>query len=96
MSGGGFVLGKPALTPEFCLRVVVSSTPFPSRFRPPESKPSKMTLFDLGIVDSQSSGVFVQGIKSKIFPWHIDNAKIASSSDTTLQDAADSVEENAF
>ena len=90
------MLVKPALTPEFCLHVVVSSTPFPSRFRPPKSKPSKMTLFDLGVVDSQSSGVFVQGVKSKIFPWHIDDTKIAGSSETVLQDAADSVQQNAF
>jgi hypothetical protein len=90
------VITKPALTPEFCLHVVVNSTPFPSRFKPPKSKPSTMTLFDLGIVDSQSSAVFVQGVKAKIFPWHIDDANVASSGDTTLQDAADSVEQNAF
>jgi hypothetical protein len=90
------MLTKPALTPEFCLHAVVKSTPFPSRFQPPKSKPSTMTLFDLGVVDSQASGVFVEGVKAKIRPWNIDDANVASSSDTTLQDAADSVEQNAF
>jgi len=90
------MLEKPPLTPEFCLHVVVNSTPFPSRFKPPNTPASSTTLFDLGVVDDFSASIFVQGVKTRIFPWHIDNADIASSRETTLQNAADSVQSNAF
>lgn len=89
------MLEKPQLTPEFCLHVVVNSTPSPSRFKPPNT-PASTTLFDLGVVDDFSASIFVQGVKTRIFPWHIDNADVASSRSTTLQDAADSVQNNAF
>lgn len=87
---------KPPLTPEFCLQVVVDSTPFPSRFKPPNTSASSTTLFDLGVVDTFSAAIFVEGVKKRIFPWQIDNAGVASSRDTTLEDAADSVQSNAF
>ena len=87
---------KPPLTPEFCLDVVVNSTPFPGRFNPHNTSASTTTLFDLGVVDNFSASIFVQGVKSKIYPWQINDADIASSRDTTLQDAADSVQSNAF
>lgn len=90
------MIEKPPLTPEFCLHVVVNSTPFPSRFNPPNTPASTTTLFDLGVVDSFSASIFIHGVKSRIFPWHIDDTRVASSRDTTLQKAADSVQNNAF
>jgi hypothetical protein len=86
---------KPPLTPEFCLQVIVNSTPFPSRFKPPKTA-STTTLFDLGVVDKDLASIFVEGVKSRIFPWHIDSTDVASSRDTSLQEAADSVQNNAF
>jgi len=90
------VLEKQPLTPDFCLNAVVKSTPFPSRFNPPTTPASTTTLFDLGIVDTFTAATFVQDVKSRILPWNIDDTDIASSRDTTLQAAADSVQSNAF
>lgn len=90
------MIPKPRLTPSFCLRVVVNSTPFPSRFDPDKTPPSTTTLFDLGVVDKASGSVFVQHIKSRIFPWNIDDTNVSSSRDTTLQKAANSIQANAF
>ena len=86
---------KPPLTPEFCLQVVVNSTPFPSRFKPPKTA-STTTLFDLGVVDQDLASIFVEGVKARIFPWHIDSTDVASSRETSLQKAATSVQNNAF
>ncbi len=90
------MLDKPPLTPDFCLHAVVNSTPYPSRFNPPTTPASTTTLFDLGVVDDFSAAIFVQGVKSAIYPWHIDSTNIASSRATTLQKAAISVQSNAF
>lgn len=90
------MITKPDLTPSFCLHVVVNASPFPSRFQPGSSDPSVMTLFDLGIVDSASSAVFVQAVKARIFPWHLNDSDLSSTPDATLQAAADSVQANAF
>jgi len=87
---------KPDLTPAFCLQVIINSTPKPSRWNPQSDTPSIKTLFDLGVVDSTASEVFVQAVKSRIFPWHIDDTDVTSSSGTTLQVAASSVQNNAF
>jgi hypothetical protein len=87
---------KPDLTPDFCLHVVVNSTPSPSRFRFGTDDPSVVTLFDMGITDSTKAGGFVQAVKSRIFPWHIDDVKVAGSRDTTLQTAAASIPKGAF
>jgi hypothetical protein len=86
---------KPVLTPDFCLHVVVNSTPKPSRWNA-QSNASTTTLFDLGVVDSSASQVFAQAVKSRIFPWHIDDSDVASSASTTVQAAANSVMNNAF
>jgi hypothetical protein len=90
------VTEKTPLTPDFCLHVVVDSTPFPSRFNPPTTPASTTTLFDLGVVDTFTAATFVQDVKSRIRPWQINDTDIASSRDTTLQTAADSVQSNAF
>jgi hypothetical protein len=86
---------KPPLTADFCLHVVVNSTPKPSRFNPVLGA-SGQTLFDLGVVDATSSQVFVQAVKARIFPWHIDDTSVASTPPTTLQAAAVAVMNNAF
>ncbi len=87
---------KPPLTPAFCLQVVINSTPKPSRWNPATDTPSLKTLFELGVVDSDTSQVYVQAVKSRIFPWHIDNTDVTSAPNTTLQVAANSVQNNAF
>jgi hypothetical protein len=86
---------KPDLTPEFCLHTVINSTPFPSRFSR-DDDPSAVVLFDLGIIDDLTSAIYVQGVKSRISPWHIDSDNVLSARDTTVQDAADSIQTGAF
>lgn len=90
------MLDKPILTPQFCLHVVVNSTPSPSRFKEGTDDPSVMTLFDLGVTGKTASAVFVQAVKNRIFPWHIDDVNIQSSRDTTLQTSAASIQQGAF
>jgi hypothetical protein len=86
---------KPDLTPDFCLHTVVNATPFPSRFKATDD-PSVVVLFDLGIIDDLTSAIYVQGVKSRIAPWHIDSTNVLSARDTTVQDAADSIQTSAF
>jgi hypothetical protein len=93
---GAHMITTSDLTPSFCLHVVINATPFPGRFHDGTSDPSVMTLFDLGIVDGMSTAIFVQGVKTRIFPLHLNNSDLASSPDTTLQASADSVQANAF
>ena len=89
------MIPKPPLTPSFCLHAVINSTPSPGSFLP-GSDPSVVTLFDLGIVDPATSAVFVEAVKARIFPWHLNNSDLTSTPDTTLQAAANSVQTNAF
>lgn len=90
------MLVKPALTPSFCLHVVVNSTPSPGSFHFGVDDPSTVTLFDLGITDPNKSAVFVQNVKSRIFPWHINDSSVKSGRDSTLQGSADSIPAGAF
>jgi len=83
-----------ALTPSFCEHVVVSSTPFPGRFTPGTG--AETTLFSLGVVDDVMQAHFVHAVKSAILPLSINNDDVLSSPDTTVQAAADSVQQNAF
>jgi hypothetical protein len=87
---------KPALTATFCLNVVRSSTPSPSKFDPKKDDPSVVTLFDLDVTTPIAVAMFVHGVKQRIFPWHIDDVNVASSRDTTLQVSADSIAASAF
>jgi hypothetical protein len=80
---------KPDLSLDFCTHAVVSSTPYPSYYA--EGTAATTTLFDLGIVDGVQQAHFVNNIKSRIFPWLIDNADVASSPDITVQISAASV-----
>ncbi|HEY2497527.1 MAG TPA: hypothetical protein VGK24_10685 [Candidatus Angelobacter sp.] len=82
------------LTSSFCEHVVVNATPFPSRFEPGTA--AQTTLFTLGVVDNVMAAHFVHSIKNAIAPLSIDNEDILSSADTTVQAAADSVQQNAF
>jgi hypothetical protein len=86
---------KPELTPDFCLHAVINATPYPSRFSDTDD-PSDVELFDLGIIDDLTSAIFVQGVKSRISPWHIDSPNVLSARDTTVQDSADSIQTGAF
>lgn len=90
------MINKPDLTPDFCLQVVVNSTPFPDRFNSGTDDPTAVALFDLGVVNAIEAANFVQNVKNNIAPWQIDGGKVASSRDTTLQTAALSVQANAF
>jgi hypothetical protein len=87
------MLVKPDLSLDFCTHAVVSSTPYPSYYT--EGTASTTTLFDLGVVDGVQEGHFITNIKSRIFPWLIDNADITCSPDTTVQVSAASVMNNA-
>lgn len=89
------MIAKPALTPSFCLHVVINSTPKPGNFHS-DSDPSVVTLFDLGVIDAMTSAFFTQAVKSRIFPWHLNDSDLPNTPDTTLQTAADAVQTNAF
>ena len=86
---------RPVLTPDFCLQLVINSTPHPGRFQKTDD-PSVKTLFDLGVVDALSSALFVQNVKTGIVPWTIEDSSIQSGRASTLQQAADSVQTGAF
>lgn len=90
------MLNKPDLSPEYCLQVVISSTPSPKNWNPSTGSPSTTTLFDLGVVNSKYSMGFAQAVQHRIFPWKINISDVDSSSGTTLQQAANSVQSNAF
>ena len=90
------MLEKPLLTPDFCLNVVVKSTPKPNRWNPQTGTASTTTLFELGVVDANTSLVFVQAVKERISPWNLDDGHVSSTPQTTLQAAAVSVQNNAF
>ena len=89
-------LAKQPLTAKFCLNVVRSSTPSPSKFDPKKDDPSVVTLYDLDVTTPIAVAMFVHGVKQRIFPWHIDDINIASSRETTLQASADSIARGAF
>jgi hypothetical protein len=87
------MLEKPDLSPDFCIHAVVNSTPSPEKYQ--KGTAAITTLFDLDVVDDTMSAHFVQSLKRRIFPWLIEDQLVASSPDTTVQDAAASVESNA-
>jgi hypothetical protein len=88
------MLLKPDLSPAFCIHAVVSATPSPSEYQ--QGSAAETKLFDLGVVDDESSQIFVEALKGRIFPWHIDNSDILGTPGTTVQAAADSVQNNAM
>lgn len=83
------------MTAEFCLEVVIESTPHPDRFLKTDD-PTVKKLFDLGVVDALSSALFVQNVRLRIAPWRIDASSILSSRSNTVQEAADSVQTGAL
>lgn len=83
------------LTADFCLEVIVASTPHPDRFSKTDDPTSK-TLFDLGVVDALSSALFVQNVKLRIAPRRIDDSVLLSSRSNTVQQAADSLQTGAL
>lgn len=84
------------LTPGFCLEVVINSTPKPNRWNPKTDTPSTKTLFELGVIDAETTTFFTDGVKSRVAPLHLEDSDISSSPGTTLQAAADSVQSNAL
>jgi hypothetical protein len=86
---------KEPLTPEKCQEIVVQSTPDRGRFDP-TSDPTTVTLFDLGVVGSNETAVFVKAVKNRLKPWQIKDADIASAPSNTVQQSADSLGEHAF
>ena len=83
------------MSAEFCLEVVIESTPHPDRFLKTDD-PTVKKLFDLGVVDTLSSALFVQNVITRITPWRIDASSILSSRSNTVQQAADSVQTGAL
>lgn len=55
-----------------------------------------VTLFDLGVVGADETAIFVSGVKKRLAPWQINAGDIASSPASTVQQAADSLAQNAF
>jgi hypothetical protein len=86
---------KEPLSPQFVQNVVVASTPDPRRFKD-DSDPSVVTLFVLGVVGGIETAVFVRAVKNRLKPWQINDGDIASSPATTVQQAADSLAQNAY
>lgn len=86
---------SPVLTADFCLQVVIDSTPHPEQFQKTDD-PTIKKLFDLGVVDALSSALFVQNVKAKIAPWKIEDVSIQSTRGGTVQEAADSVQTGAL
>ncbi len=86
---------KPELTPEFCLHVAINASPYPSRFKDNDD-PTRVTLFALGVVGTVSTAFYVEAVKNRIFPWHIDDSSISATPDTAIQAAADSIQTGAF
>jgi len=87
--------GREPLTPQRCQEIVVESTPDSGRFTA-GSDPAKVTLFDLGVVSSTESVIFVRAVKRSLAPWQINDGDLASSPDTTVQQSADSIAQNVF
>ena len=85
----------PVLTPDFCMQVVIDSTPHPGRFQDTDD-PTVKTLFDLGVVDALSSAFFIQNVKAAIAPWRIMDSSIQGSRSNTVQEAADSIQTGAL
>jgi hypothetical protein len=83
------------LTAEFCLEVVIESTPHPDRFSKTDD-PTLKKLFDLGVVDALSSAFFAQNVKERIAPWRIDDFILLSARSNTVQEAADSLQSGAI
>jgi hypothetical protein len=83
------------LTAEFCLAVVIESTPHPERFSKTDD-PTLKKLFDLGVVDALSSELFVQNVKGRIVPWRIGDSILLCSRSNTVQEAADSLQSGAL
>jgi hypothetical protein len=86
---------KESLSPEFLQGIVVASTADPGRFKV-NSDPASVTLFDLGVVGAREKAVFVHGVKDRLKPWRINDSDIASSPASTVQQAADSLAQNAY
>jgi len=84
---------KQPLTPQVLQDIVVKSTPDPRRFTS-ASDPAVVTLFDLGVVGSRESALFVVAVKQKLNPWQIADSDIAASPATTVQKSADSLADN--
>ena len=73
----------------------MEATPSPHHYHNGDD-PTIKTLFDLGVVDDLQIRLFVQGVQDGLAPWRqIDPVNLQSSRDTTLQDAADSVQTGA-
>jgi hypothetical protein len=85
---------KEPLDPAFLQKIVIDSTPDPGRFKQ-DSDPAVATLFDLGVVGAIETTIFVRAVKNRLNPWTINDGDVASSPATTVQQAADSLAQNA-
>jgi hypothetical protein len=78
-----------------CQNIVISSTPRPHGF-PAGADPTKIRLFDLGVVDDKTSGLFAQAVKNHMpAGWTIQTSDVASAPKATVQAAAASIQDNA-
>ncbi len=86
---------REPLSPQHSQDIVVDSTPDPAAFKP-DSDPSVVTLFDLGVVGGTESAIFIRAVKNRLRPWKIKDSDIASSPASTVQQSADSLAQNAY
>ena len=86
---------RAPLTTAVCYRLVIQSTPRPQDF-PANGDPSKIRLFNLGVVDATTSALFAQAVAASMpAGWSLATSQVASAPNTTVQAAAISIQNNA-
>jgi hypothetical protein len=56
---------------EFCVSLVISSTPSPSTFKK-DDDPTVVTLGDLDLINARFVGFYITGVRSGIRPYRLD------------------------
>jgi hypothetical protein len=86
---------REPLTTAVCYQLVIQSTPRPKDF-PANGDPSKVKLFNLGVVDATTGALFAQAVSDGMpTGWSISTSRLASAPNTSVQAAAISIQNNA-
>ncbi len=86
---------REPLTTAVCYRLVIQSTPRPKDF-PANGDPSRIKLFNLGVVDATTGAIFAQAVANSMpTGWSIATSQLASSPNTSVQAVAISIQNNA-
>jgi hypothetical protein len=94
LMGTATMIKQADLDVEFCVSLVISSTPSPSKFKKNDD-PTVVTLGDLDLINARFVGFYITGVRSGIRPYRLDVSFILSTRSTTVQDAAMSIYDNA-